>query len=301
MVVIGDPKAETVVKVRFAGGHICLTSSIHYLHPHTVSTADRSKRPHKHSQASLRPILPSVSVSVGGASISITKAMYNGNASLEHPQRHQLRLRVTEVQAGTADTQGVEQMFRGGGGGGGVQQFLSLPVVELNKHSKTTDSETDTSYFQLDLDEVSATVSLHQLAKLFFIYASWKAAPLHPQRAKFSSPPSLTTASLGHLHILLRHATLTQSTTDDHSLLSVVLGGFSGGVVKDSTAERARGSFVPVLHGPVATQYWNTAEVYSQSQTGTPQPTGHGQLLEVFIARPAPKCEGIQCAMCSNV
>ncbi len=223
----------------------------------------------------------------------MTKAMYSGNATPVHPQRSQLRLRANDLQAGTVDAQGLEEVWWGGGATG---QLVSVPLVELNKHHKTMgeDTSNDTSYIQLDIDELSMTASLHDLAKLFFISASWKGSTQPHPHASFCPLPSLTTAaSLGHLHALLRHATLTQSSEECHSLLSLVVGEGSGGIVKESSGEGRGACVVPVLHGPLDTQQWNTADVYSWSHVRrSSNPAGHDRLVELFLARPAQQCEG---------
>ncbi len=299
MVVIGDPQAETVAKVRFTGGHVSLTPNTHYLQSHTGGSIDRRKKPHphKHTPSPLKPtlpMLPSVSVTVGGASISTTKAMYSGNASQDHSQKRQTRVKVSDIKAGTVDAQTVEGLYEGAGD---AEQFLHVPVLEMNTHSKTMGEERkDSSYFQVDLDEVSCTVSLLQIAKLFFISASWKATTLPHVQTKFSPPPSVTEGNLGHLHVHLRHTTLTQSTTERHSLLSVVAGECNGGIVKDSDAERRQSCIIPVLHGPLDTRQWNTAGIYGRAQVGVApscQPSGHERVLELFIATAAQHCKGV--------
>ena len=285
---IGDPKAETVFKINLAGVRAVVTSNTHYL---TSSPSDhkKSKTPNKQSLSahshSPPPLLPALSITLARSTVNITSAMYSGNASTDSPQRRQIRANFCQVEV--ADLDNFTSFTLNGSLPTQLNKVVSVPKFEVYQHSKLTGEATqeNTSYVQLDLEELSCALSSEQTAKLLYVYASWS------NTAKFSdSVPKFDLPSfpdnLGHLHVSVKEGTLTKSVATEFTLLSAVLSSCSVVLLRDSTTGRLCHA-LPVLCGPVATEQWNTTEVYSRAGL-RPQSSSAGRerLVEFFTATP---------------
>lgn len=282
MVVIGDPKAETSFKINLAGGRAIVTSNTHYL---ASSPSEHAKpKPLKQlSHPNPSPSLPVLSLSLARSTISITSAMYNGNASLESPQRQQMRVVFSQLEVADFGDFTVSVLNRQLAE---LNKILSVPKFEVYLHSKTAGEgavEEDSSYLQLDMEELSCVLSPEQVAKTGYVYLSWY-SPTQLPGAKFDCPP--VPQNLGHLHISMKEVTLTKSTTTKFTFFSVVLSSCSAVLLRDSMTGRLCHA-VPVLCGPITTGKWNTTEAYSrESLQHRGSDTSHERLLEFFTATP---------------
>ena len=297
MVVIGDPTAETVLKVKLAGCKCILTPNTHQ--PSLFSGEKKKlKLSKQHGSASQAPppppSLPALCISLGASSFTLTSAMYSGNASSTSPQRHQVRAILRQIEAYDVDFEIVPLRTHPSG-----HKILSLPIWEIYRHSKTTGKvERDSSYVQLDFDEVFCALSLPQMAKIFFLLKSWNSPSLSSSDvAKFSLPSFPN--NLGHLQLTLKDATLTHSSTDEFSLSSFVLSSCSIVLLRDSQTGRLCHA-VPVLYGPLRTEEWNSVEAYHNPPSHTPSSSSSSSsshspesLIEMFTSSPQEKFRGI--------
>lgn len=285
MVVIGDPKAETIVKYFFAGGQALIATKGHYL---PVTGSDN--KPHKSQKFSSQqkqpiPELPSVCIVIAESSINFTHPMYRGNATEEIAHKNHMRVNLGDIRAGVC----LIRELTIGDSFSKSEQFLHIPNLEINQHSKTYGEEgKDTSYIQLDVEESYITFSLTQLSKLFFLLASWK-SDFSPPVTQFRHVPSSPNRELGYLHLSLRNVTVTKSVSEQFTFLSVVLGDFSGAIVHDMGMEKL-GHMIPVLYGPFNTEQWNEIQLYEQPKKAT---AGlHERLAELFVATPCEDLKG---------
>ena len=292
MVVIGDPKAETIAKIRMAGGRVMLTPNTHYI-PACDTRQQSLKTSNKTPQKASSLKLPIVCFAITRSSIHITQPMYNGNASEEVPQKYHLRAEIRDVTGGGLDSQGIhfqEEDFTD------LEQFLHIPNLEISQHSKNVGiEERQTSYSQLDVEEGSATLSLPCLSKLLSIIGSWRGESV-ARSLLAGHPPPLSKISeeseLGQLHFLVKNLTVTQSISEQFSLLSAVLGECSGSLVKSTRSDKLE-PVLPFFHGPLDTQEWNTIRAYEElkSKPGSVD-CSEERLVELFIATPHQELKG---------
>ena len=289
MVVIGDPKAETVLKVKLAGIKCILTPNTHQPSPF-IGEKKKLKLSKQHGSTS-QAVLPALCVTLASSSITLTSAMYSGNASSTVPQRHQVRAILRQIEAYDVDLDTLPLRTQPSG-----RKIVSLPRWEIYRHSKTTgEVDRDSSYIQLDFDEVFCGLSLPQMAKIFFLFKSWNSSSLSSSdTAKFSPPLFLD--NLGHLQLSLKDATLTHSSTDEFSLSSSVVSSCSIVLLRDSRTGRLCHA-VPVLYGPLRTEEWNSVEAYHNPSSHTPSSSSSSHspesLLEMFTSSPREKFKGI--------
>ena len=285
MVVIGDPKAETVMKIKLAGGRALITPNAHHL---PLSTSDQKKSKSLKQLASMpHSSLPAICITLGQSSLSITSAMYSGNASKDVSQRHQMRAELCQLELSILDIRGFppEKLSE-------QEKILSLPKWEIYQHSKTYgEAEGDSLYLQLDLEEISCTLSLEQMAKMFFIYASWSQQALSTFTSmKFSPAP--VPDRLGHLQVLVRDSTLTKSASGEFTLLSSVLSSCNLVIVRESQMGRLCHA-VPVLFGPLGTEHWSTVEAFCEPPSQLASHALHERLVEFFTASPSEGHSGV--------
>ena len=213
--------------------------------------------------------------------------MYSGNAAEETPQKYQLRLRISDVQAGSVDIHSL-----GASEVSGSEQCLHVPILEFNQHSKITGEERgDTSYLQLDIEEATATFSPAQLSKIFFFYGSWRNEPTPLSQ----QVPPLSASAQQSIHLLVTNMTVTRSSSEQFTLLSLVLGGVAGEIIKDSADKLCH--VIPVLNGPLETQNWNTVGSY-KSEANSDLLSPQERLVEFFVATPTEKFEGVCLCVC---
>ena len=319
MVVIGDPKAETTFKINMAGGRAILTSNTHYLpcSPSAPSDHGKSKTVSKQpSTPSSSPPLPTLTASLARSTVTITSAMYSGNATLETPQRNQTRVNISQLHISELEN------FTLGCMPDGMQsnRICSIPKLEIYRHLKTAGeadaiSENDSSYLQLQVEEVSCVVSPKQISKTGHIYSSWYtgsliSGPLGPkiegpsssQDPKISAPlgPKIQGSSPSkdpqvHLHISIRDVELTTSTAATFTFSSVIVTSCSVLLLCDSTTGRLCHA-VPILCGPIATGEWSSISAYYSEDWVKHQTRSAGnnsdRLIEFFTARPHEKYSG---------
>ena len=287
MVRIGDPKAETTFRIRLVGGETVLSPNVHYLP--VVRSDHRHRKPQRQSSAKVKPPkLPGILATVSECSIHMTQPMYSGNASKEISQRTQLIANICEIQMGTVSFRTLEGSLKGSS----MENFLSIPSLEVNKHSKTYGvGGNNTAYLQLDVEEMSGTFTVAHISKLLFISGSWQSDPA-TSSVKFT-PPVLH-PRLGHLHLSLKSATITKSVSEQFSLFSAILVECSGAIVDDCSSSSKLCRVSPFLQGPCDTQTLN--KIHSYKQSGAEKQDlfrTHERLVEFFIATPHKDYEGI--------
>ena len=314
MVVIGDPKAETTFKITFTGGKAVIASNTHYLSASSSSSSSLGEhvKPKPALKAQQPPPpppppppshpLPTLTVSLERSTIHMTLAMYSGNATPETPQRHQMRVSLNqlEVVEGGNFKLGTERTT------GQSNKIFTVPKLEVYKHSKTTGEGEgvkcdDSSYLQLNLEELSCVISPEQISKTCFVFSSWyHGGPSGSPRTKIDFHPAPQTLG-GHLHTSLKEVELTKSVTDAFTFLSATVASCGLVLLRDSTTGRLCHA-VPVVSGPIATEQWNRSSVYSGGggggrsggfqAGGEGDGGGSGRLLEFFTAMPNPDHSG---------
>ena len=310
MVVIGDGQAETVVKLSLAGLEATLTHNAHYLATTQASSSTHHRKPkppplpqnaHSPLKKSRGPKLSCLCLSVEASRVSITQPMYGGNATEEVAQKWHIRAQFGAIEGSIFKARTLEDCFAvtTSKDAGRLEKFLHLPGVEFSQHSETHgDDSKKTSYLQLDLDEISSTISLMQIRAFFYLISSWRLNEPLPNLDHVQPPtaaPDLKSGSTSsHLHLCLQHLTLTQSSSEQHTLLSVVLGEAKLAVVRESDFRRLC-CMVPVLCGPLNTAQWNAPCFYQDCSQMTPRPPpskSAERLVEFFIATPHQNCKG---------
>ena len=311
MVVLGDPKAETLLNIELRGLQIVLTANGHYLStmspgsPHTAKSRKSSKKAKKPKSLAL----PSICVVNSGVTLSFTLPMYSGNASLDVPQKTQLKAKLGDVQSGTLSLQRLEDARKRVDVAKGdttcttttaseFKQFLHLPSLEFNYHAKKHGEKEigkDRTYFQLDIEKIASSLSHTHISKLLFLAGSWITAEYCYPSSSDIDCPAHPGSKLGHLHLSLLNSSVSYSGYDCYSLTSAVVGEFSVAMVKEAAARRL-GSLLPVIYGPIDTHQWNSAGVYQGSSVEglPPQQSGAAteRLVEFYIARPYQSVKG---------
>ena len=286
---IGDPSAETIFRIKLAGGETILTPNVHYLP--TVKPGHRPTKPQKPSFSKTKlPKLPGLCASLSESSVHIVQPMYAGNASEEIPQRYQLHAKFCEIQVSSVSFRTLEGSLKQTS----MEMFLQIPSLEASKHSKTHgQSESENAYLQLDIQEMSSTLSIASVSKLLFISGSWKTDPATSStQVKFNSPPTLP-PNVGKLQLSLKNAIVTKSISEHFSLLSVILGECSGAIVEYSSTDKKLFQVSPFFKGPYDTQRWNTVNSYRQSELKKQDLFyADERLIEFFMATPHKNCEG---------
>ena len=289
MVVIGDPTAETIFRIKLAGGETILTPNVHYLP--TVKLGHRPTKVQKPSSSKTKPPkLPGLYATLSESSVHMVQPMYGGNASDEVPQRYQLHAKFCEIQLGPVSFRTLEGSMKQTC----MEMFLKVPSLEASKHSKTHgQNESENAYLQLDVPEMSSTLSVANVSKLLFISGSWKADPATSStQVKFNSPTTLH-PNVGKLQFSVKNAVVTKSTSEHFSLLSVVLGECSGAIVEYSNTDKKLGQVSPFFKGPYDTQRWNKVNAYKQSDLKKQDSFyADERLIEFFVATPHNDCEG---------
>ena len=303
MVVLGDPKAETALNVELTGVQIVLTANGHYLStlsagsPHMAKSKKSSKKAKKPKSLAL----PSICVVNSRLTLNFILPMYSGNATLDVPQRTQLKAKLSDLQSGTLTLQRLEDaskrvtIAKGDNAttASEFKQFLHIPSVEFNLHSKKhggeKEMEKDRIYFQLDIEKIASSLSHTHISKLLFLSGTWTASECYPSSANIDCPAH-PGSKLGHLHLSVLNSSVSYSGTDYYSLTSAVIGEVSVAIVKEAAAKRL-GYLLPVVYGPINTHQWNSASFYQcSSGEGTPQQQQSGaaaeRLVEFYIARP---------------
>ena len=310
MVVLGDPKAETLLNIELTAIQLVLTANGHYLStlsagsPHTTKAKKSSKKAKKPKSLAL----PSICVVNAGLTLNFTLPMYSGNASLEVPQKTQLKAKLADIRSGTLSLQKLDDARKGVdickgdaaaiSTGSEFKQFLHLPSVKFNYHSKKhgeKEPENDRTYFQLDIEKIASSLSHTHISKLLFLTGTWTAAECYPSSADIDCPAH-PGSKLGHLHLSVLNSSLSYSGSDYYSLTSAVVGELSVAIVKEAATKRL-GCLIPVVYGPINTHQWNSARFYQDlSMEGLPHRQNSAaaeRLVEFYIARPYQNVKGI--------
>ena len=293
MVVIGDPEAETIVKIRLASGRMVVTPNTHYIPTRDTrhqSLKSSNKRPQK--ATSLK--LPILCFAVAQSSVHVTYPMYTGNASQETPQKYHLRAEIRDITGGDLDSPGVHFQEEDLAS---LERFLHVPNLEISQHSTTVGiEETQTSYLQVDVEEGSLTLSLLRISKLLSISGSWRGESIPgamlAECPSTPPPPTGGESGLGHLQLLMKNLTVTQSISEQFSLLSAVLGEGSGSLVKVKDASSDK-QLLRFFHGPLDTQEWNTVGAFQEPKSRSRSVScSEERLVELFIATPHQEFKG---------
>ena len=311
MVVLGDPKAETLLNVELRGLQIVLTVNGHYLSttstgsPHTTT---KSKKSTKKAKKPKSLALPGICIVNSGTTLNFTLPMYSGNATSDVPQRTQLKAKLGVIRSGTLSLQRLEDARkrvditkREGDAtctGSEFKQFLHLPSVEFNYHTKKhgeREIDKDRTYFQLDIEKIASSLSHTHISKLLFLAGSWIATEhCHPSAADIDCPAH-PGSKLGHLHLSVVRSSMSYSGSDCYSLTSAVVGELSVSIVKEAAAKRL-GSLLPLVYGPIDTHQWNNAGFYRGSSVeGLPHRQSSAaaeRLVEFYITRPYQSVKG---------
>lgn len=290
MVVLGDPKAETTFKISLAGGRAVVTSNTHYLAFPSSDQQVKLKppKPPSHPLPSPPP-LPAVNVSLAHLNLSTTSAMYSGNASTDIPQRNQMRVIIKQLEL--ADLENFTN-FVLNCPSTQFNTILTVPKFEIYRHLKTTgedNMEENSSYQQLELEELSCTFSVEQMARAGYMYSSWYTTQFPDVRAKFECP--IVPKNLGHLHVSVKESMLTKSISSKFTFLSIAVSSCSIVLLQDSSTGRLCRA-VPVVCGPIATDQWNTAGAYRRENL--PPQICSERLVEFCTATPSEDHSGIR-------
>ena len=293
MVVLGDPKAETTFKITVAGGRALVVSNTHYLPSFSSSSMEHTKSKPPLKIPSLPPptpthTLPTLTVSLARSTVSITSAMYSGNATLEIPQRSQMRVALSQLEIADGGEFNLSPKQSQ------LKRIISAPKLEIYSHSKTTGDEkvkqeNDSSYLQLHMEEMSCVASAEQVSKTSFILCSWYNGPFTPGvlKTKVKCPPS-PEVSGGHLHISVKEVELTKSVMASFTFVSATVDSFGVVLLCDSTKGRLCHA-IPVIYGPISTTQWSKTDAYTSSSSSRcfehAEGSG-GRLLEFFTALP---------------
>ena len=290
MVVLGDPKAETSFKITSAGGRAVVVSNTHYLASFSSSSNEhtKSKPPLKIQSLPLPPpshALPTLTLSLARSTVSITSAMYSGNASLETPQRSQMRVALSQLEIADGGEFSLSPKQSE------LKRIVSAPKLEIYSHSKTTGDgkvikENDSSYLQLHVEEISCVASAEQVSRSSFIVSSWYNGLFVPGRPKtktkcLSSPE----ISGGHLHISVKEVELTKSVMVSYTFLSATVDSFCVVLLCDSTKGRLCHA-IPVVYGPISTVQWNKTDAYTSTNSYEQGDGSTSRMLEFFTALP---------------
>ena len=288
MVIIGDPRAETTFKITLAGGRAVVASNSHYLASFSSSSKDhpKSKQQSKTQSLAQSSSLPMLTATLGRSTISITSAMYSGNAALESPQRNQMRVSLSQLVIGEGG------QFCLASQPTQPKRIFTVPELEVYSHSKTMGDgevmqENDSSYLQLHIEEVSCVASVEQVSNVSFVVLSWY-QPFIPGSLMAKGVSAHPKIPGGHLHISIREVELTKSVSASFTFLSATLNSLSVVLLCDSTRGRLCHA-VPVVCGPIATSQWNTTEAYTSSTKSQKYDENVGsteRLLELFTAMP---------------
>ena len=303
---IGDPKAETIFKIKLAGGFASLAPNTHYLAQRGgggTPTKQLTPKLRKRNSQEKALTISSLRATCSGVDAHITQPMYRGNATADIPQKFHLQATLRDFQLGLIKTQSLNDCLhppaelsanRGETATySSFNQFLSLPCLEVNQHSRTQgehNQEEDTSYLQIDCEKVSTSLSLVHLSKLLFIGGSWKR-----DESSLTPPTSTDLSCYGHAHLSLTNITVTKSSNNRFYLMSIIVGELRGAIVTESDS-RKLGHLVPVVYGPLNTDEWTFIEAYQQIRgSGSVIKTStrsSGRLFELFIAIPSDHLKG---------
>ena len=298
MVVLGDPKAETSFKITLAGGKATVASNTHYLPSFSSSTPEPTKS--KSSKIQSLPLpppshsLPMLTISLARSTISITSAMYSGNATPETPQRSQIRVTLSGLEIADGGEFSLNQNQTQS------KKMVSIPKLEVYSHSKRTGDdkvmqENDSSYLQLHVEEVSCVASVDQISQTSFIALSWYHGPFNTGHLKpISQCSSNSIVSGGHLHISVKEIELTKSVMVSFTFVSATVDSLGVVLLCDSTRGRLCHA-IPVAYGPISTNQWNTTKAYTSSSSVRcleQVDESSGRLLEFFTAMPHKDCSG---------
>ena len=310
MVVLGDPKAETLLNIELRGLQVVLTANGHYLSTVSVGsphTATKSKKSAKKAKKPRSLALPGICVVNSGTTLNFTLPMYSGNATSDVPQKTQLKAKLGVIRSGTLSLQRLEDARKrvnidkeegDAMTSAEFKQFLHLLSVEFNYHTKKhgeREIEKDRTYFQLDVEKITSSLSHTHISKLLFLAGSWIAAErCHPSAADIDCPAH-PGSKLGHLHLSVLRSSVSYSGSDGYSLSSAVIGELSVAIVKEAAAKRL-GSLLPVIYGPIDTHQWNSAGFYRGSSVEgfPPQQSSAAseRLVEFYITRPYQSIKG---------
>ena len=305
MVVLGDPKAETLFNVELAGGQAVLTANGHYLA--TATTASplmggmKSKKISKKAKKPKSLALPGLCIVLCGVTLNLVLPMYSGNATLASPQRTQLKARLRGSHCGTLTLQRLEDaqtnvVISNGESppaAGEFKQCLHVPMVEFSYHTTSYGGEgveRGGLYLQFDVEKLAGTFSHTHISKLLFIAGTWTATESHASSCDIECPAH-PGSKLGHLHVSILNTSLTHSGMEHYGLSSAVVGEVSVAMVKDSSP-RKLGCLLPVLYGPLNTDLWSNIDCYNHPSTVRPTSTSE-RVVECFMARPHQNMAGL--------
>ena len=308
MVVLGDPKAETIFNIELAGGQAVLTANGHYLPTANATSPHLGGGTKKSSKKAKKPksvALPSLCLVVCGATLNLVLPMYSGNATSDAPQRTQLKARLCDIHSGTLTLQRLEAAqtrvaIANGESSVGVGEFkqcLHIPAVELSYHTKSYGErqegvERDGLYLQFDVEKIVGSFSHTHASKLLFLAGTWATTESHSSSCDIECPAH-PGSKLGYLHMSILKTSLTYSGMEHYSLSSAVVGELSVAMVKDSSP-RKLGCLLPVVYGPLDTSLWSTVNHYnSPSYPFIPPPSPSERVVELLMARPYQNMTGL--------
>ena len=303
---LGDPEAETKFNIEVVGLQALFTSNSHYLStassssPHTMP---KSKKTPKKAKKPKSTALPTLCVVSSGLTANLTLPMYSGNATPDTPQRTQIKAKVSGLHCSALSLQKLEDAEKhiidprgeAGTNGSNFKQFLHVPSVEFNYHTKSHGEELagekEKAYMQLDTEKITASLSHTHLSKLLFLAGTWTAAESHTSSSEVECPAH-PGSKLGHVHVSMLKTTLSYSASSCYSLTSAVISEVIVAMVKDAGSKKL-GCLLPILYGPIRSQDWNKAEYYMcKKSRSVPLTTPTERLVEFFIARPYQNVKG---------
>ena len=307
MVVLGDAEAETLFNIEVAGVQGVFTSNSHYLStagssssPHTMP---KSKKTPKKAKKPKSTALPTLCIVSSGLTVNLILPMYSGNATPDTPQRTQIKAKVSGLHSSALSLQKLEDAEKhvtvpsgeAAANGGNFKQFLHVPSVEFNYHTKSHGEELagekEKAYTQLDIEKITASLSHTHLSKLLFLAGTWVAAESHASSSEVECPAH-PGSKLGHVCVSMLKTTFSYSASGCYSLTSAVISEASVAMVKDAGSKKL-GSLLPILYGPIRSQEWNKAEYYMcEKSSSVPLTTPSERLVEFFIARPYQNVKG---------
>lgn len=304
---IGDPKAVTHFEINLAGLNLLLTSSSHYLP--TLSSFQSQQLPlpplllassklDKERDPPPPPVLPCLCAICASIDADISLPMYSKNALPEVPQKLEIRVSMHDSLVRMVSIQEldncVEMLNSHAQDGGYLEQLFDLSRVDFTysslSHGDGSAGSQDTASMQLDIDEVSATLSNQFISKCLFMYQSWRDVETPPSSLQVQYPPPHASNPTHCVRLALHDLRMGQSTGNQFVARSLVLGKVGGAIiVRDCNG----GKRIPFLYGPFDTGRWNSTGVYQRPDL-SPQGVDDfkGNLIELLVTVPSDAIKG---------
>lgn len=250
---------------------------------------------HAHKQHST---VPAICTTCEKLDISILQPMYGRNASPDNPQKMHVTIQHDCLAAGVVMVKSLSDVLK-------VVSFdtdvvLKLPkkffhfgkCMDMPRFTSTYDSTSigdnsaTTSTWQLGFSEATCVGTLKQLDHFLSISRGWFWGEPLSSRADITPPSKQPLPLYMQLHGVMRGLNFIRSFSEDYYSMSADLSEMSVAVLKE-------GVKVPVFHGPLNTDSWNTIEKFTKETLAPKNIQTEGKLLHFFMATPYDKLKGM--------